>query len=111
MSRSSDLSEIDATIEEENVTFDFWFIGPTLTIADATISIQVYAGQDTNVNDRILGARQIIPSPRSLLPDQAVIQKFGGMIGGVTYTVSCLAVLSDGQKKNLYAHWPCKTPR
>ncbi len=118
MAATRDLSPaIDAVSEYLTITFDF---GPMLASAVSISSIvsvtsAVYAGAanagiDAAPGSRLIGSPALAPSPATGLANQAVLQQVGSMVGGVTYTLQCVILTSDGSKPSLWTHLPCVTP-
>lgn len=113
MSQAKDLfPPIDATVEQENITFDFGpalASGVTLTGTPA-VTCAVYSGSDPSASSRVLNAPQLTSSPNTGLANQAVIVTVGQMIGGVTYRLQCSVSTTDGQVLSDWVHLPCVSP-
>jgi hypothetical protein len=109
MSRAPDLCPpIVAQVEQEYVRFDFApGLQPGVTIL-AIVAVNCYSldGSDQTPMARILSTPEIVDSPSSLLPEQAVIALFGDMIAGL-YLVQAIIQTSDGQTLSVEARWPC----
>ena len=115
MSRAPDLCPpIVATVEQEYVQFDFapgLADGATITgISGGSLGVFCYSlsGTDSAPMTRILSTPQIIASPSSKLPNQAVVALFGNMIAGL-YLLQAIIQTSDGQTLSVEARWSCVT--
>jgi hypothetical protein len=103
---------IDATIEEETVTFDYGLIlaaGVTLT-GTPTVTCAVYSGTDDSPASRLIGPPAFIKSANSGAANAAVAQLVGDMLAGVTYRLQCVCKTSDGQNLSLWTHLSCQAP-
>lgn len=113
MSSTNNLTPpIDATVEQETVTFDYGGIlkpGITLT-GTPTITCDVYGGTDPTPDARIIGPWRIGDSPNTGAPNAAIYQVFGQMLAGVTYRLQCVCTTSDGQTLSLWTHLGCDQP-
>ena len=108
---------IDQTVEQETVTFDYGRILVATANIQSIQSITCTVSQsisdtitDPTPQARILGAAVLAPSPNSGIPNQAVLQLVGSMIGGITYMIQCVVVTSDGQILSLWTHLTCDIP-
>jgi hypothetical protein len=109
MSRAQDLCPpIVADVEEEYVRFDF---APGLQAGVTILAIEdvfCYSldNSDPTPMARILSTPEIVDSPSSKLPGQAIIALFGDMIAGL-YLLQAIVQTSDGQTLSVEARWPC----
>jgi hypothetical protein len=108
---------IDAVVEEETVTFDYGLILAATASITAVVSMTCAISQSTSdeitdptPQNRIIGPSFIATSPNSGLPNQAVSQLVGTMIGGIVYILECVVTTSDGQTLSLWTHITCQTP-
>jgi len=96
--------------EARDFTFDFFrdlSTGETLT--SATWSCEVVSGTDGDAASHIFGAAAITDSEESGLADVCTTQRISGLVNGVKYRLTALAVTSNTQSLELYAHVVCKT--
>lgn len=113
MSQTNNLTPpIDASVEEETVTFDYGVaIKPGVTLTGTpTITCEVYGGTDPDPASRIIGPWTMGASPNTGAPDAAIYQVFGQMLAGATYRLQCVCTTSDGQTLSLWTHLGCEQP-
>lgn len=111
MSRTPDLSSIDAVVETETITFDYGrSLGAGVIINSAVVSCGATKAIDTSPTSRLIGALQIITSPASGELKQAVVQLVGTCIAGEVYRLGCIATTSDGQLLEVWSHLTAVNP-
>jgi hypothetical protein len=109
MSRAADLCPpIVAQVEQEYVQFDFAPGLKTGVTILAIVAVNCYSLDNTDQTPmaRILSVPEVVDSPSSKLPGQAVVALFGEMIAGL-YLVQAIIQTSDGQTLSVEARWPC----
>lgn len=102
---------IDPTVEEETVTFDFGLaLNGNVSISVDEILCIAIVGTDASAGSRLIGDPTVVASPTTGGFNQAVLQLVGTMLAGVTYQLQCVVTTSDGQTLSLRVNWTCATP-
>ena len=92
--------------EEEYFQFDFAREIPTgVTIVSTTWVAAV--AETSDVDDASASTRIMDPA---IVNGTKSVQKVGGCIGGVRYVLEAKVVLSNTEKKSLWAHCECTEP-
>lgn len=113
MAQATQLSPMDVGASEP-ITFDFapqmsagQVISGTPTVTCIVSSAST--GTDPTPSVRVIGTPQIGASPSTSAPNMAVRQQVGGVLGGVTYTLQCLAQVGSSVL-SLWARIPGDQP-
>ena|SRR5215831_12954240 len=109
--QAPDFDPIDAQ-EAKVLGFDF---APLLQTGDTVASVvgvtcSVHSGVDANPSSRMISGPTIVPSASSTLAGQGVAQKFGTMIAGNSYVLSCLVNTTLGEVLEIWARIVCRSP-
>lgn len=107
--QAPDFDPIDAA-EQRILGFDFapqLQTGDTLT-GTPVVSCAVHNGTDAAASSRMIGAPSIVPSISSGNASQAVAQKFGTMIAGTVYVLSCVCPTALGETLEIWCRIVCR---
>lgn len=99
------------------VTADFGpILAPGVTITSvALVSMTVwpdasFPAQDQNAAGRILGAPQVVASPKTGAPNAAIAQMVGNFLPNVRYAISIIGTASDGSEPELWQYMTADYP-